>query len=333
MQSLGDTLLALATAFAKIPVNPAKALCLIYLGTALLIAFAVLWRRARAEGGASLRSVLSALFPRKVWLHRSARVDYRYFFVNGALMALLVAPVVLSAPLVAYGAATVLEALFGAQGPAWPPSLAAGALLAVAVLAASDFGFYCAHAAMHRIGWLWEFHKVHHSAEVLTPVTNHRTHPVQTVLFALLTAGFSGIVLGTFDYLFDYDLTPLQIIGVNVATFVYASVSLNLQHSHVWISYGALDRLFVSPAMHQVHHSDDPRHAGRNLGAVFSIWDGIFGTRYLPRGIEDLTFGLGEGEEAEFQGVLRLYAIPFRNVGRRVRAKLGRRASPVAARG
>ena len=319
MDAFAEKIVAIAVTLIRMPLNPGKALCLIYLTSALVIALTVLWLRARAQGRPSIKGVLSELFPRRVWWHRSARVDYMYLLVNSFVAVLIFAPVLLSTPVIANGTAIVLEQVFGAQGPALAPTLGAQALLALALVVALDLGFFVAHYLMHRVGWLWEFHKVHHSAEVLTPVTNHRSHPVQSIVFGTLIAGLSGIVLGIFDYTFDYDLTALQILGVNAAFFVFMAVSLNLQHSHVWISFGALDRIFVSPAMHQVHHSVDARHLGKNLGAVFSVWDALAGTRYLPDGIEELRLGLGDGEEAEFQSVARLYAIPFRNVIRRAR--------------
>lgn len=330
MEALAEKILAIATALVRVPLNPGEALYLTYLASALAIAATVLWLRARAHGRPSIKGVLGDLFPRRVWWHRSARVDYAYFIVNTFVAVLIFAPVLLSTPVVANWTALALERVFGAQGPAFASSLGAQALLALALLTAVDLGFFVAHYLMHRVGWLWEFHKVHHSAEVLTPITNYRSHPVQSIVFGFLTAGFSGIVLGIFDYLFDYDLTVLEILGVNAAFFIFMAVSVNLQHTHVWISFGALDRILISPAMHQVHHSVDPRHRGKNLGAVFSIWDALAGTRYLPRGIEDLRFGLEEGEEAEFQSVARLYAIPFRNVVRRARTWV-RKSSSVGA--
>jgi hypothetical protein len=74
----------------------------------------------------------------------------------------------------------------------------------------------------------------------------------------------------------------------------------------------------VSPAQHQIHHSVDPRHQGRNLGGVFAIWDWLAGTLYLPREQPELRFGLGDGEEAAYQSVARLYFVPFHRVAGRV---------------
>jgi len=83
----------------------------------------------------------------------------------------------------------------------------------------------------------------------------------------------------------------------------------------VWLSFGPLlSKIFVSPAQHQIHHSVDPRHQGKNLGGVFAIWDWLAGTLYLPRERPELRFGLGDGEEAAYQSVARLYFVPFQRV-------------------
>ena len=81
-----------------------------------------------------------------------------------------------------------------------------------------------------------------------------------------------------FGWASAWSLHPLTIMGVNAALFVFLVAGFNLQHSHVWLSFGALDRVFISPATHQLHHDADPRHHGRNLGNMFAIWDVMAGT-------------------------------------------------------
>ena len=44
--------------------------------------------------------------------------------------------------------------------------------------------------------FLWEFHKVHHSAEVLNPITGFRSHPVDQVLDAVVMGAMTGLALG-----------------------------------------------------------------------------------------------------------------------------------------
>src|ERR1700754_459921 len=76
----------------------------------------------------------------------------------------------------------------------------ASTVVTVLVFMAGDLSFFFFHMMMHRVSWLWEFHKIHHSAIELNPLTSFRAHPVQ--LYLTTTAGivFSGVVLGTTGY-------------------------------------------------------------------------------------------------------------------------------------
>ena len=69
---------------------------------------------------------------------------------------------------------------------------------------------------------------------------------------------------------------------------------VHLQHTHVWIVFrGALGRVFLSPAHHQIHHSTDPAHFNKNLGSCLALWDWIFGTLHMPaKEREKLQFGV-----------------------------------------
>jgi sterol desaturase/sphingolipid hydroxylase (fatty acid hydroxylase superfamily) len=85
------------------------------------------------------------------------------------------------------------------------------------------------------------------------------------------------------------------ILGVNIVTAVFYWSGANLRHSHVWLSYGPLlNRVLVSPAQHQIHHSCAPRHHDKNYGEIFALWDWMFGTLYNPKGYEALEFGVAD---------------------------------------
>ena len=65
-----------------------------------------------------------------------------------------------------------------------------------------DLGYWIGHRAMHEIPLLWEFHKTHHAAEVLTPVTSARSHPVDDLIQMNAIAATSGLGYGALVYLF-----------------------------------------------------------------------------------------------------------------------------------
>ena len=102
-------------------------------------------------------------------------------------------------------------------------------------------------------------------------------------------------------------------MGVNLGLFLYYLLGYNLRHSHIWLSYPRwLSWLLVSPAQHQIHHSSAPAHFNKNLGFVFSFWDRMANTLYVPAHRETLDFGIGGGEDEEYDGVTALYLLPFR---------------------
>ena len=55
--------------------------------------------------------------------------------------------------------------------------------MTVTLFLAYELGYWLNHYVPHRVPFLWEFHKVHHSATVLTPLTNFRVHPVYMCIF------------------------------------------------------------------------------------------------------------------------------------------------------
>jgi sterol desaturase/sphingolipid hydroxylase (fatty acid hydroxylase superfamily) len=73
--------------------------------------------------------------------------------------------------------------------------------------------------------------------------------------------------------------------------------------------------------LHLIHHSADPKHAGKNLGFCFSFWDRLAGTLYEPAEQEkrELTFGIDAEDMRELRTPWQLYWTPVRNIlfGRR----------------
>ena len=84
----------------------------------------------------------------------------------------------------------------------------------------------------------------------------------------------------------------------------------NLRHSMVWISYGPLNHVLVSPAMHQIHHSTLDKHFDLNCGWAFSFWDRMFGTIYVPKEREEFPMGLGDGTDGTWHDLRTMYVRP-----------------------
>jgi sterol desaturase/sphingolipid hydroxylase (fatty acid hydroxylase superfamily) len=140
-----------------------------------------------------------------------------------------------------------------------------------ALFVLKDLLEWCVHNLLHRVPWLWEFHKVHHSIEELDWIGNFRFHWMEIVVYRGLT------------YL------PLAILGTDGrVVFAIAVVSTligHLNHSNLDLTWGRLRYLFNSPRMHVWHHDHDwpaDRRKGVNFGICLSAWDWIFGTAWWP---------------------------------------------------
>ncbi len=298
----------------RYPSLPNQRIFWVYLLCALVIAAVVYFVHCQARGKpVRVGGLLRFWFPKNVFTHASAIVDYKYFLINRILFPLFFAPFVLGSAAVANQTAVRLEALFGAAEPAAAIGFATTMLFTVMAIAAMDLGLFIAHYLQHKVPLLWEFHKVHHSAEVLTPITVYRMHPVDDLLSGTLAGLLTGLVAGVFTYAFGDGAVPLTVFELNLFLFLFYVFGYNLRHSHVWLAYPrALSHVFVSPAQHQIHHSRAPKHFDRNMGFLLAIWDRLAGTLYLPQRRETLDFGLDRMEHEEFDSALRLYWLPFR---------------------
>jgi sterol desaturase/sphingolipid hydroxylase (fatty acid hydroxylase superfamily) len=189
---------------------------------------------------------------------------------------------------------------------------------------AADLSVYLIHRLHHRSKILWPLHALHHSAEVMTPVTLFRKHPIWNLSASCMQMLFTGTFQGAFIFLF-YGVPSVELLfGINTVYVFYNFFGANLRHSHVWMSWGKpLSYLFISPAMHQIHH--DPTRMNRNYGETFAIWDWMFGSLYIPKHRERFAIGLGEANphttltRAYYLPVveaLRQVAIQCRSIGR-----------------
>ena len=159
-----------------------------------------------------------------------------------------------------------------------------------------ELAYYIDHYLNHKIPFLWEFHKVHHTAEVLTPLTVFRVHPIDTLIFIDIVALVTGLFQGMFSYAAGNTISIYAIDQGNVIMVAFLFLLAPLQHSQFWIPFtGLAGRILLSPAHHQIHHSCDAAHYNRNLGSCLAIFDWMFGTLGVPpKEPPRLKFGVAE---------------------------------------
>lgn len=289
----------------------------------ILLALIFTSRELRKAGGDhSLRSIVSRAFPARIFSHASAKRDYAIFILNEGVFFWFAHFASLAVILV------VASALPTQTGePVFRNQTIEIGLLSVFIILVTDFLSTFSHYLRHKIPFLWEFHKVHHSAEVLTPVTVYRRHPVELIVNGVVITAGTAIAILVWSATFKSALEPITIFGVNAGVFVWRMLFYNLRHSHIWIDYGPFwSRIFTSPAQHQLHHSVDPKHHDCNFGVIFAFWDILFGTLYVPKEKENITLGLHPSEMEEFQSIKGIYLSPFKRAFAILRSP--RRAAP-----
>ncbi len=186
-----------------------------------------------------------------------------------------------------------LDATAGRPDLAAVPEAVVVALYATALFVLGDLSRYLLHRALHRVPALWALHQVHHSAEVLTPLTFHRLHPLESALYQARGVVVTGGLAALFFYLFRDRASDVTLLGVPVAGLALNAVFGNLRHSHVWLRFPApVERVLLSPAQHQVHHSAEPRHFDANFGTWLAVWDRLGGSLQVSEDAPPARFGL-----------------------------------------
>lgn len=283
-----------------------KRIYLVYLLSSALLAFYIFKRSKK------IQSFTSYLFNKKIWASKSAIIDYYFIFFNSYIKILLIAPLLIYGYYLNYYVNDGLHNLFG------KPSLQLSVttitiLYTISLTIFGDFCTYIIHYIMHKVPFFWRFHKIHHSATVLNPITQYRIHPVELLINNIRGIFVIGLVTGIFNYLSVHQIEKWTFIGVNIFHFLFLLWGSNLRHSHVKFSYvSILENILISPFQHQIHHSNNPEHYDKNMGSKFAIWDWLFGTLVKSKDVtKKLRFGLGE-EDINYTTFLKNITNPFK---------------------
>jgi sterol desaturase/sphingolipid hydroxylase (fatty acid hydroxylase superfamily) len=199
---------------------------------------------------------------------------------NLALVVIDTFVVRLMFPLAAVGLAITMQGqgwgLFNVIGlPIWSEVIISVVLL--------DFAIYLQHVVFHHVPVLWRLHRMHHADIEIDVTTGLRFHPLEIVLsmaFKLLLV----LVLG-----------PPAIAVLIFEVVLNASALFNHSNIHLPKSVDSVLRLIiVTPDMHRVHHSIDPRETNSNYGFNVPWWDRLLGT-YIAQpkaGHDDMVIGI-----------------------------------------
>lgn len=159
-----------------------------------------------------------------------------------------------------------------------------------------DFSIYIWHRLNHKIPFLWNFHKCHHSETYLNTTSSIRFHIGELLLSVI----FKSIIL--------------LITGIPFAIFIFYEALITIfalfHHANINLPEKAqfyVSKVLITPVIHRTHHSDNRKEYDTNFGVIFMWWDHIFRTLHLtnPKNI-----GISEGGEKNFITFLKF---PFPN--------------------
>jgi sterol desaturase/sphingolipid hydroxylase (fatty acid hydroxylase superfamily) len=145
----------------------------------------------------------------------------------------------------------------------------------------ADLGHYGVHRLMHT-GLFWNTHRWHHAPGHMNWLAGNRESLPDRLMVSVPYIGLSPILAGT----------P-GIVGTGL--MVFALLRNDWMHANASLGWKWLERVFVTPRYHHVHHSTDPGHHGCNIGITFTLWDRLFGTYYDPQEtVGRIQFGIGK---------------------------------------
>lgn len=166
-------------------------------------------------------------------------------------------------------------------------------------IAGLDLFAYVAHVTLH-FGWLWRFHRMHHSDNKVDVTTAFREHPGET----LWRIGWH--MAGVFAF-----GTPLWIL---VTYLTLSAFNAQLEHANLRLP-DKLDHwlrlVYVTPNMHKVHHSRRQPETDMNYSNLLSIWDRLGRTYNSGPRFDELHYGLDGFDDREKQSLAGLLKMPF----------------------
>jgi alkylglycerol monooxygenase len=146
----------------------------------------------------------------------------------------------------------------------------------VLLLILQDFVFYWFHRTGHSINIFWAAHMPHHSSEELNLSVGIRASFTQRLFqFAF------------FDWVFPLlGFSPEMVYSVAAVHLLIAY----WHHTKVINKLGWVEKIFVTPAHHRVHHGVNTQYLDKNFSEVFILWDRIFGTHEEEK--EEVCYGV-----------------------------------------
>ena len=181
----------------------------------------------------------------------------------------------------------------------WLSSLSWVGLTAISIVIL-DFTAYLAHVTLHKSPLLWRVHRVHHCDPFVDVTTAFRQHPIEGI------------------WRFLWTVVPVWLFGLPATGVILyrilSAANALFEHANIRVSQRldrAVARIWVSPNMHKVHHSQSQLQTDSNYGNILSIYDRVFCTFRATDEAFSVTYGLEDVSPNDGKSIARLVTLPF----------------------
>lgn len=223
-------------------------------------------------------------------LRKGWRTDLVYFFLSALLVQVTTLLTMMPAmTLFAWASSARIQAVVSS----WP-----FVVQFVAILVLTDVVQYWVHRAFHRVPFLWRFHRIHHSADVMDWLAGSRLHLVDVAV----TRGLTYVPI----YLLGFAEPPL------FAYVAFVSIQATFIHANVRFHFGPLRWVLATPQFHHWHHGAEREAVDKNFAVHLPVLDRLFGTCYLPGDRWPASYGLADGTAVP-PGYVRQLLAPFKS--------------------
>jgi len=170
----------------------------------------------------------------------------------------------------------------------------------IALFVLNDLTFYLYHRLSHESRLFWATHVTHHSSQIFnvsTAVRGNFIHFLYRFVFwaPLAFLGFNPILIVLVDE-----------IGFYFQMWIHTKT---IGRTPRWFEF-----IFNTPSHHRVHHGSNKLYLDKNYGAVFIIWDRLFGT--FQKEEEEVVYGLTKNLKK--QTMVNIITHEFRDIWRDV---------------
>ena len=188
-------------------------------------------------------------------------------------------------------------------------------ILSILGLLIFDLGTYISHRISH--AFFWEVHEFHHSATEMNILNIRRVSSLERTINGIVDLPFALLGVLFVNQAIEQGQWPVFILWTIFG--VAGECAGYIGHSSLKLVFPKpISYIFLSPSLHWLHHSDNPKHSNKNFGRIFSIWDRVFGTYLDECSLKDIKrFGFKHSAYNKNNPFYCYYILPLKKLMRR----------------